>query len=193
MIRIALVCLYVMSFFPAIAAASPTTTEVTAADEAKAQVEPESKTDTYSYTYTLVGMNRREYLLGGLTATVVGFGSGHGVQGRYWKDGWIFTAGEVVSFGAVLASIAPCRDDLFKVERIDIAQRLAKCNKPGLILGQLSFLSFRVWETVDAWVTPNPELKEHLFGRRRVRNTLDIGYLPPSDRGLGSLSFAYRF
>ncbi|MBM4252144.1 MAG: hypothetical protein FJ146_09250 [Deltaproteobacteria bacterium] len=189
MIRIALVCLYAMSFFPTFVAASPTNTEVSTSNQAKPQGEPDQRT----YTYTLVGMERREYLLGGLTSTVLGFGTGHVVQGRYWKDGWIFTAGEVVSFGAVLASLAPCRDDLFKVERIDIAQRLAKCNKPGLILGQLSFISFRVWETVDAWVTPNPELKEHLFGRRPVRSTIDIGYVPPSDRGSGSLSFAYRF
>ena len=187
--RIAQVLLYIMSFFPAFAAASPTDAEGTASNEATDQDAPDQR----SYTYTLIGMNRREYLLGGLTSTVLGFGSGHAVQGRYWKDGWIFTAGEVVSFGAVLASLAPCRDDFFRIEKIDIAQRLAKCNKPGLILGQLSFISFRVWETVDAWVTPNPELKEHLFGRRRVRNTLDIGYVPPSDRSLGSLSFAYRF
>ena len=146
-----------------------------------------------TFQYSLIGMDRREYLFGGITSTVFGFGTGHAVQGRYLRDGWIYTAGEVLSSAAVIASIAPCKDDFFKIGNTSISERLAKCNKAGLILGQLSFISFRVWETVDAWVTPNPDLKEHLFGRSRPRQTIELGYLPPLDHGFGSLSFAYLF
>ena len=152
-----------------------------------------AKPSSRKIEYTLIGMDRHEYLLGGLTGTVFGFGIGHGVQGRWLRDGWVFTAGEILTSAAVIASISPCKDELFKTGAISLSDRLAKCNKVGLVLGQLSFITFRIWETVDAWVAPNPTLKEAIFGSRRANKSLELGYIPAFDQGLGSLSLAYRF
>ena len=153
----------------------------------------DDKPQRHTYKYSLIGMDRHQYLVGGVTSTVVGYGIGHAVQGRYWQDGWVFTAGELAANVLTAVSIAPCRDDFFSTSDISINKRLGKCNKAGLIAAPLIFVGFRIWETVDAWLTPNPDLKEHLFGRERKVSSLQLSYAPPFQGGLGSLNLSYSF
>ncbi|MGE4131530.1 MAG: DUF2799 domain-containing protein [Bdellovibrionales bacterium] len=108
-------------------------------------------------------------VLGALLGTVVGFGSGHAIQGRYMSGGWMWTAGEV----ATLASVS-----------------VAEHNDPE---GQsaswvmLGWLGFRVWQSVDLW--------RNAFGSYTGYGDISQKSPTPLMLGVGKdrLLFAYRF
>lgn len=88
-----------------------------------------------------------KYITGGVLASAVGFGIGHGIQGRYNEKGWIFTATEVASVVALGVGISSC----------DTMDKKATCSNNGLItLGALSLVGFHVWEIIDAWTGARP-------------------------------------
>ncbi len=45
-----------------------------------------------------------DYVLGGLAGTIVGFGIGHAVQGRWWADGKMYTFTQLAGAGLTLGS-----------------------------------------------------------------------------------------
>ena len=140
-------------------------------------------------------MSYDDYITGGIVGTVFGFGTGHAVQGRYQEKGWVFTAGEVAASGLVIASLAPCRDDFFSQRNITIQNRLAKCQKVGLVVGDLSFLGLRLWETLDAWTAPNPRLKKHFFGDlpKESSGSLALSVMPGVGREPSMLNLSLSF
>jgi hypothetical protein len=86
------------------------------------------------------------YYAGGAIGTFLGLGTGHAVQGRYGRDGWIFTAGEVGSAALVIAGVSRCvgRD------------RGEMCAANGLtVLGIIGVFGFRIWEIIDLWAAPS--------------------------------------
>ena len=166
-------------------------------DEAPASVSSELATqsvDPLDFT-DIKGMTLHEYLWGGLTSTVFGFGAGHALQGRYFDNGWIFTTAELASTGILFASIAPCKDDLFSSRQLSASQRLSHCNKGGIAFANLSYFGVRIWEILDSWLAPSPSLRKHLFGAQEPQNApgLTVGYLPPESAGSGTLNFVYKF
>ncbi len=65
-----------------------------------------------------IGMGR--YITGGVVGTTLGFGIGHAMQERYWRDyGWVFTVGGVLTTLALVASglSSKCRRDDFDASR----------------------------------------------------------------------------
>jgi hypothetical protein len=136
------------------------------------------------------------YIVGGVLGTYpIGFGIGHVIQGRWSEQGWIFTAGEAASLGAILAGVSGCiRDSDFDTDHC------SGFNSTLIIGGLLGFVGFRVWEIVDVWATPPSqnrkykELKKFIQGEKTkdVKTSLDL--IPLFDPYMGNgLALNLRF
>jgi hypothetical protein len=127
-------------------------------------------------TTTRVPVETGKYITGGVLASAVGFGIGHGIQGRYADKGWIFTATEAAGAGLTIAGLASCKEET----QAD-GSKETKCNNGGLaIVGLGVWIGFHVWEIVDAWTGATP-----------VDSTVKAFFIPnPKAPGLG---LAYSF
>ncbi len=92
------------------------------------------------------------HVSGVVVAVVPGLGLGHAIQGRWKERGWIFTFGELVTFG--MATVAASESDLDQ----SIVTTLG-------IAGWGGWLSLRVWEVTDAVIGP----KRHNMRVRAIR------------------------
>jgi hypothetical protein len=108
--------------------------------------------DAVSKNSAKVPVETGKYVTGGVLASTLGFGIGHGVQGRYADKGWIFTATESVGMAMLLAGAASCK------EETDVyGNKETKCSNGGLaVVGAGVFLGFHIWEIVDAWTGATP-------------------------------------
>lgn len=77
--------------------------------------------------------------------TVVGFGSGHAIQGRYWEKGWIFTAGEV---GSLLVLTSGCP-----------SAQPPDGGMPCALAGIAGFLTFKIGEMIIVWIDHRRDYK----------------------------------
>ena len=84
-------------------------------------------------------MTRNEYAISGLVGSLVGFGSGHSMQGRQ-LEGEKFTMGAVGSMLVMMAATQDCND-----------RRIAIENCSGQRTGLGAFFAFRLWEIADLW------------------------------------------
>jgi len=126
-------------------------------------------------------------VVGGVVANwMLGFGIGHGIQGRWSDRGWIFTLAE--SGGLVLALIG--------------AGQLAGDDDDGGLVsvytGLTCFLVARVWSIFDAALGPSGHNEKVRDVKRRVGLPVDasrvIPYVAPGrDRGGGVAGLTFRF
>jgi len=98
--------------------------------------------------------DRGEIIGGGLAGSILGLGTGHFIQGRYKEKGWIFTAGELGSFGAMLAGMGICSAAYADDDEDEWFPDSFECVTGVAIAGLVSWSAFRVWETVDVWAHP---------------------------------------
>jgi hypothetical protein len=105
------------------------------------------------------------YIGGGITGSIVGFGIGHAIQGRYPERGWIFTVGEGVGITMFYVGILACFGDAINGQ---------SCTPPVALIGGglIAFVGFHIWEVIDLWVVP-PQ------ANRRYRELRRMGYRPP--------------
>lgn len=117
------------------------------------------------------------YVTGGILGTYpLGFGIGHAVQGRWSQKGYIFTAGELISIGVLLAGASECTGDL---------SRGGDCSSGAgtMTIGVLGFVAFRIWEIVDVWAAPlriekeYRELKKMIEEKEKSKN-IDVSFSP---------------
>jgi hypothetical protein len=101
-----------------------------------------------------------QYVVGGITATVFGFGVGAAIEGRYTKVGWIFTTGEVVFATAALIDIYAHTVSSGLVAGFSSAlgaptpsNALSYIGPVGII-GLAGYGGLRIWEIIDGWVSP---------------------------------------
>ena len=115
-----------------------------------------------------------KYVTGGVIASVIGLGIGHGIQGRYAEKGWIFTATEAAGIAMVMAG---CND---RKDRDGDGDK--ECNNAGLAgAGALIAIGFHIWEVVDVWTTATP-----------VDDTQPVAFLLPNPEAPG-IGVAWRF
>ncbi len=88
------------------------------------------------------------YVVGGIIGTYPGLGFGHLVQGRWRERGWIFLVGEVASAAVFTAGVMNCA-----LESAFSGSSTCRDNAQ-MVIGELGFLGFKVWEIVDVWATP---------------------------------------
>lgn len=85
--------------------------------------------------------------VGALVGTFLGFGSGHAIQGRYAESGWKWTAGEVATFGTMIAvSNSECSGRNIST---DPNTEPGRCASAWPTVAALGWIGFRVWESID--------------------------------------------
>ncbi len=87
---------------------------------------------------------------GAWVGTFVGFGVGHAIQGRYWKDGWKWTLGEVGSFALMGVSANDCKTES---SGGNSNTTCSSGNYTGVAV--LAWLGFRVWQSYNLFSYAN--------------------------------------
>lgn len=104
------------------------------------------------------------YVTGGILGTYpIGFGVGHAIQGRWSQDGWIFTAGELISVAAIVGGLLGCVDNAFDDQKCSDVERTL------VGAGVIGFFGFRIWEIVDVWAVPPSQNKKY----RKLKNYIE--------------------
>ncbi len=118
-----------------------------------------------------------ERILSGAVGTFFGFGTGQAVQGRWLDRGWIFTAGELGSIGALLAGMGSCvsGSDGFDGDGGSVG---GGCNTGLIAGGVIGLLAFRAWEVADVWAAPG--MHNRKVRRARSRAYRMSGYVTPT-------------
>jgi hypothetical protein len=116
----------------------------------------------------------REYILGGATGTLLGFGTGHVVQNRFRDRGVWFAAGESVSALVWLSR------GLFSCSENDLRDRDNSRCQTTIETSQNIFLAIKVMEILDLWLSPPTEniyyreLRSKWTNRVTVKPTLTV-------------------
>jgi hypothetical protein len=108
---------------------------------------------------------------GGALAFTVGFGVGHMVQGRWTEIGWLFTAGDIASYAAIIIG---ARDWVDCFDKPDCNNRRAGTLVLGGVIG---VIGFHIWETLDAFIVPSHR-------NDRVRSLRARLGMPPQEQPL---------
>ncbi len=129
------------------------------------------------------------YVGGGLLGTVVGYGIGHAVQGRWSDKGWIFTVGELASVSVIVITATSCI-------AADLEGRAREDRCMAALVGSLvAYTGFRIWEIIDLWAAPpnhNRRVRELRY--RAGAPTPRYGfYLAPTSTNSGVAGFSLVF
>lgn len=133
-------------------------------------------------------VSKGKYIGGGITGSIVGFGIGHAIQGRYAYRGWIFTVGEGAGLALIISSLDNCADSAYDED----------CDEDigNALLGYGAFVGFKIWEIVDLWVGPPIQNRRYRALRARTQTSLlekiQVSPIVMSDRKMGlglSLTF----
>ena len=101
-----------------------------------------------------------EHIGGGIASLLIGFGVGQAVQGRWGQKGYIFTIGELASFGAMIYGmvelVSACNDN-FDDPYADTSCNETRERRGGVLMvgGLIGISVFRIWEIVDAFAGPS--------------------------------------
>ncbi len=159
-----------LSFFAinsiTLAESNPTTKEPTSIEDADRTPVPTGK-----------------YITGGILGTAVGFGIGHGIQGRYSEGGLMFTLTEAGGYLIGTSALLSCSE---RKDDPSTAKKESDCSDSELnqvLLGYGVFLGFHIWEIVDVWRGARPV-------EEAPRSAMMI--LPHGKDG-AQLSFSYLF
>lgn len=139
-------------------------------------MENESQEDNISQTSQQKTIENKIYIGGGIVGSLIGFGIGHHIQGRFLEGGWIFTVldiGLIIGGGALGNWIG---NPLTNVDARNFLYIL-------LTLG----IGLRVWQAIDAWWLP-----DHYKVVRNIEFSPDLYTTNNGDLALG-LSLKYRF
>ncbi len=142
-----------------------------------------------------------QYVAGGVTGTLLGFGIGHAVQGRYTYDGWKFTLGQGVALTAVVVGATGCVNNAFDSE----TKGCSGVNEGLLFGGLVTLFAFRIWELIDIWATPpsynrmHRDLEKYIQeqeaqrGGAKVKASLHLNPVIEPNTGRAGLGLQLRF
>jgi hypothetical protein len=89
------------------------------------------------------------YITGGTLGTVIGFGMGHVVQGRWQDKGWIFSAGQSFSLVMAAGATVSCISDSLFDNFSEQDGSGSVCILANIALA--GFFGLKVWEIIDLW------------------------------------------
>ena len=105
-----------------------------------------------------VPVSTGKYVTGGVLGTVVGFGIGHGIQGRYSESKALFkfTLPEIAGWVLIIDAASKCSSRSTKKDYW--GNETKDCGSEGseLLLGVGALLGFHIWEIVDVWSGAKP-------------------------------------
>lgn len=114
-----------------------------------ASADPETQTNL-----DRVPVSKGKYITGGILGSAIGFGIGHGIQGRYAEKGWIFTASEAAGLTVMIVGASQCASDNNKDTNNDLT--CTSSQKTMMSLGLVTMIGFHIWEIVDVWTGARP-------------------------------------
>jgi hypothetical protein len=123
-----------------------------------------------------------EHAGGGALAFVLGFGTGHMLQGRWSDTGWMFTVGEGASLAAIIIGVKDFSD-------------CPGCDntRAGTLIfaGVIGMIGFHTWEVLDAFIVPANRNRRVRALRARlgyppVQQNYSLYLVPPKD-GSGAI------
>lgn len=132
-------------------------------------------------------VSRHDMVRSGLYGTIIGFGMGQAVQDRYESIGWVFTVGDTVSLGLVLAGFASCNVNDFG---------FVSCSQHDttlMLAGGASFVAFRIGEIVDVWVTPKRHNRRYRELKKETEGQQWSFMVAPNELGGATAMLGYRF
>ncbi|MFZ3229510.1 MAG: hypothetical protein WA160_04845 [Pseudobdellovibrio sp.] len=99
-----------------------------------------------------VEVSTGKYITGGILGSVIGFGIGHAVQGRYAEKGLLFSVGEAVGFTLVISGAVKCIDEKDKSTN----KECSSSANSQILIGGVAMLGLHIWEIVDVWTGATP-------------------------------------
>jgi hypothetical protein len=98
-------------------------------------------------------ISKGQYIAGGIVGTVVGFGLGQAIEGRYMPLGLVFTLGEIGSAFLLASGLANCVDN--SVFNYSASSTRNACdNNSAFTVGLIGLVGLHIWEIVDVWASP---------------------------------------
>lgn len=120
-------------------------------------------------------ISRDRYVLGGVTGTVVGFGSGHAIVGKWKEMGWLYTLGETTFLAMMMVG--------YKKSIIDTFSTGFNGNFDGpnyglMITGYLGFILVKGGEIYDIWNRPYEHNKTYKKVREKAEESAKFHLFP---------------
>lgn len=126
-----------------------------------------------------VPVSTGKYITGGVLGSILGFGIGHAVQGRWQQKGYIFTIGQSAGLLAFTTGFAQCLKDNSE----NTATDCSSSQKSLMLAGYGAMIGFHIWEIVDVWTGARPVSQE---------SQASAMILPTANNG-AQLTFNYVF
>lgn len=118
----------------------------------------ENNSDQDASYYNRTPVPTGKYITGGVLGSAIGFGIGHGVQGRYSEGGLMFTLTEAAGGLVYFNIVAKClnESDDSSTNKSNAYRDCLDKNSSSLLLGLGVMTGFRIWEIVDVWRGARP-------------------------------------
>lgn len=100
-----------------------------------------------------------KYVGGAIAGTLVGFGLGNAIQGRYDWRGTTFTVGELASLGVITVAAINCMvkitgEATSAVFGGDVDDNACQSEMIAINISTIVFFGLKVWEIADNWAVP---------------------------------------
>jgi hypothetical protein len=138
-------------------------------------------------------ISNEAHIGGGIGALLFGFGIGQAVQGRWSRDGWMFTLGDSAAGGVFMVGLVQTIATCFG-EPGGPSHRCSEDTSPMMWGGLIALGVLRVWQTADAFGVP-PRHNERV---RALRQRLGLPppmpsysaapYVAPAGQGGGGVA-----
>ncbi|MFZ4714541.1 MAG: hypothetical protein ACOYL6_12540 [Bacteriovoracaceae bacterium] len=96
-------------------------------------------------------VTRKKYVAGGITGTVLGFGAGHAMVGKWKEAGWYYTAAELGFLSLMMIGHKKSLSDTLST---GFNGNFDGSNYALMITGYVGFISARIGEIFDVWNRP---------------------------------------
>ena len=116
---------------------------------------------------------------------VIGYGTGHMIQGRYGERGWIATVG---TLGGITVIISAVGKTCTEIDAYGDAEQ-TWCGGTRLLTGLLVIVGTKVWEVADLLSTPKAHNKRY----RSLKERTFMGILPTTDGEHHGLALTMTF
>lgn len=135
-------------------------------------------------------ISRDRYILGGVTGTTLGFGTGHAIVGKWKEMGWLYTLGESAFLGMLMVG--------YKKSIIDTFNTGFNGNFDGpsyglMITGYLGFFLTKMGETYDIWNRPHQHNKTYKKVQDKVGESASFHFFPEINPKKLALNFSLTF
>lgn len=135
-------------------------------------------------------IDQRTYVTGGVVGSLVGFGTGHAVIGKYKQVGWLYTAAEAGFLGLMIVGHKKSVDETL---RDGVSGDFDGSNYGLMIVGYVGFISSKIGEIFDIWNRPHEHNRRHqeLLDRKQETKAFLLPTL--NKQGAPGLSLVYQF